>query len=172
MLLEFLKEILPSNARVPESYYELKKIIKDLGMKYDKIDMCKNDCMLYWNDLKDVEHCPICGLSRFYFNDRKVKKIPHKVLRHFPLKPRLFMTPTIAKDMRWRKDKRADDDILSIPIDSNLWKQFVQLHLSFSNDPRNIRLGLSSDEFNPYNNMSNSYNMWLVILVPYHHGDV
>ena len=47
MLLEFLKEILPSNVRVPEPYYESKKIIKDLGMKYDKIDMCKNDCMLY-----------------------------------------------------------------------------------------------------------------------------
>ena len=71
MLLEFLKEILPSDAHVPKSYYESKKIIRDLGMKYNKIDACKNDCVLFWNDLKDVEHCPICGLSKFYFNDRK-----------------------------------------------------------------------------------------------------
>ncbi|KAK3225734.1 hypothetical protein Dsin_005596 [Dipteronia sinensis] len=34
-------------------------------------------------------------------------------------------------------------------------------------DPRNVRLGLSTDGFNSFGNISNAYNMWLVVLVPY-----
>ena len=30
-----------------------------------------------------------------------------------------------------------------------------------------MRLGLSSDDFNPFGNMSHSYSMWPIILVPY-----
>ena len=100
MLLQFLKEILPSDAHVPKSYFESKKIIRDLGMKYKKIDVCKNDCVLFWNDLKDTEDCPICRLHRFQFNDQEEKKIPQKILCYFPLKPRLqrlFMTKQLLK---------------------------------------------------------------------------
>ena len=75
MLLQFMKEILPSDAHVPKTYYESKKIIRDLGMKYEKIDVCKNDCVLFWNELKDAEDCPKCGLPRFYYNDDHGKKI-------------------------------------------------------------------------------------------------
>ena len=53
MLFEFLKnELLPSGSILVESYYEAKKIIKDLGPSYDKIDACTNNCMLFWK--KDV----------------------------------------------------------------------------------------------------------------------
>ena len=139
-------------------------------MKYRKIDVCKNDCVLFWKNLKDAEDCPICGLPRYQFNAQKNKRIPRKVLRHFPLKPklqRLFIQPKIAEDMRWHKDKLDDDGILRHPADSREWKQFDEMHVSFSNDPRNVRLGLSSDGFNPFDNMSISYSMWPVILVPY-----
>ena len=36
----------------------------------------------------------------------------------------------------------------------------------FSQDPGNVRLGLSTDGFNPFGTMSISY-MWPVVLVPY-----
>ena len=170
MLLQFLKEILPSDAHVPKTYYESKKIIRELGMKYEKIDVCKNDCVLYWNDLKEAEDCPVCGLPRFQFNEKKAKKIPQKILRYFPLKPRLqrlFVTPTIAEDMTWHEYKREKDGIYRHPADSKEWKHLDELHVSFASDPHNVRLGLASDGFNPFDNMSNSYSMWPVILVPY-----
>lgn len=69
--------------------------------------------------------------------------------------------------MRWHKDKRGDDGELRHPADSQVWKKFDEMHESFSMDPRNVRLGLSSDGFNPYGNMSTSYSMWPVFLVPY-----
>ena len=48
MLLEFLKnELLPFGSTLAESYYEAKKTIKDLGLSYNKIDACRNDCMLF-----------------------------------------------------------------------------------------------------------------------------
>jgi len=48
MLLEFLKnELLPSRSMLAESYYEAKKIIKNLSISYDKIDACTNNCMLF-----------------------------------------------------------------------------------------------------------------------------
>ncbi|KAK6786306.1 hypothetical protein RDI58_014831 [Solanum bulbocastanum] len=48
MLLKMLKEeLLPNGADLPNSYYETKKIIRDLGLSYNKFDACTNDCMLY-----------------------------------------------------------------------------------------------------------------------------
>ena len=35
MLLEFLLDFLPSNAKLPKDCYEAKKIIKDLGLSYE-----------------------------------------------------------------------------------------------------------------------------------------
>ncbi|XP_020092818.1 uncharacterized protein LOC109713233 [Ananas comosus] len=61
MLLEFLKDFLPADANIPKSYYEMKNIIKDLGLHYIKIDACKNDCVLYRKNLEDATKCPTCG---------------------------------------------------------------------------------------------------------------
>nr|GEU48923.1 hypothetical protein [Tanacetum cinerariifolium] len=41
------------------------------------------------------------------------------------------------------------------------------LNLDFTKEPRNVRLGLAADGFNPFGNLSQAYNMWLVILTTY-----
>ncbi|KAH7842091.1 hypothetical protein Vadar_001397 [Vaccinium darrowii] len=53
------------------------------------------------------------------------------------------------------------------PADSPAWKAFDAKFPNFSYDPRNVRLGLATDGFNPFGNMSTSYSMWSVILAPY-----
>jgi hypothetical protein len=40
-------------------------------------------------------------------------------------------------------------------------------HNWFLEDPRNIRLELATDGFNPFGKMSSSYSMWLVFAIPY-----
>ena len=52
-------------------------------------------------------------------------------------------------------------------IDSLAWKNFNKLHPSFAQEPQNVRLGLASDGFNPFGNMSISYNIWPVVLIPF-----
>jgi len=77
------------------------------------------------------------------------------------------MLKDIAKDMRWHKDGCLDDGNLRHPTDSILWKEFDKEHVHFAQDSRNVRLGLASDGFNPFGNMSTSYSIWPVVLVPY-----
>ncbi|OIT28730.1 hypothetical protein A4A49_31278 [Nicotiana attenuata] len=54
-LLELLKEAMP-NLNIPISYNKAKSMVKDLGLDYEKIDACPNDCMLFRNDHKDDEY--------------------------------------------------------------------------------------------------------------------
>ncbi|XP_057548101.1 uncharacterized protein LOC130826536 [Amaranthus tricolor] len=119
-------------AYLPTSYYEAKKLIKDLGLDYYKIDACENDCILYWKEHEKLIECPTCGLSRWKQEKEgssKGVKVSRKVLRYFPLKPRLqslYICRKTSKDMRWHKERDAtktyrvndcdriiDDDVLS-----------------------------------------------------------
>ncbi|XP_042962442.1 uncharacterized protein LOC122296707 [Carya illinoinensis] len=97
-------------------------------------------------------------------------RIPQKVLRYFPLKPqlqRLFMSKKTAQSMRWHIEEHVDNpNFMRHPADSRVWKDFDNKHAWFAQDPRNVRLGLASDGFNPFNNMSKPYSIWLVLLLP------
>ncbi|KAK6779849.1 hypothetical protein RDI58_022033 [Solanum bulbocastanum] len=65
MLLELLKDMLPEGETLPKSFYDSKKIIKDLGLEYKKIHACPNDCMIYWNEMKDRTSCKFCKAPRY-----------------------------------------------------------------------------------------------------------
>ncbi|XP_057484999.1 uncharacterized protein LOC130771413 [Actinidia eriantha] len=117
-----------------------------------------------------LDRCPRCNVSRYKINCGKGKKIPHKILRYFPLTPRLkrlFMSKTISEAMRWHMENPGDGEESRHPAHSDEWKDFDVKHPEFALEPRNVRLGLAVDGFNPFGNMSNSYSMWPVILVPY-----
>ncbi|GKA40894.1 hypothetical protein Tco_0733487 [Tanacetum coccineum] len=53
------------------------------------------------------------------------------------------------------------------PVDGRAWKDFDTKYLDFAAEPRNVRLGLAVDGFNPFGNLSQSYSMWPVILTTY-----
>lgn len=69
--------------------------------------------------------------------------------------------------MRWYIEKHVNDGILRHPADSQEWKEFDLKHSEFALEPRNVRLGMATNGFNPFGNMNNNYSMWLVILIPY-----
>jgi hypothetical protein len=69
--------------------------------------------------------------------------------------------------MRWHAEGRTNDGALRHSADGEAWKAFDNLYPAFSADSRNVRLGLMSDRFNPFGNMSASHSTWLVMLVPY-----
>ena len=88
-LLDLIREAFPF-AQIPDSFYKAKKVIKDLGLHYEKIHACTNDCILFWNDNAKLDNRSVCGASRWknVQNDlnNNVTKIQVKVLRYFPLK--------------------------------------------------------------------------------------
>ena len=53
------------------------------------------------------------------------------------------------------------------PVDSDEWKEFDLQHPNFALKPRNVRLGLATDEFNHFGNINSNYSIWLFILIPY-----
>ena len=46
-------------------------------------------------------------------------------------------------------------------------EKIYKVHPSFALEPRNVRLSLASDGFNPFGNMSISYSVWPMVLIPY-----
>jgi hypothetical protein len=150
-----------------------------MGLGYEKIPACRNDCMLFWKDNKDLNSCLKFGQSKWKDevdlddNGQPIlasNKHPTKVLRWFPLIPRLqrlFMSQRTAHNMRWHAEGRIKDDVLRHLVDSEAWKSFDNLYPDFSSNSRNVKLGLTSDEFNPFGNMSTFHSTWPVMLVPY-----
>ena len=53
-LLALLIKAFPMNNKVPKSYYEARKIIQDRGLDYVKIDVCMNDCILFWKKYAEI----------------------------------------------------------------------------------------------------------------------
>ncbi|XP_028115026.1 uncharacterized protein LOC114312932 [Camellia sinensis] len=53
------------------------------------------------------------------------------------------------------------------PADSPVWKYFDNLYPKFASEPRNVRLGLAADGFNPFKAMNVSHSSWPVTMMPY-----
>ena len=96
----------------------------------------------------------MCCVSRWKSSDvhpkdefnqsSKKKKISAKVLRYFPLKPRLqrlYMSSKAISQMKWHVDGCMRSEMMRHPIDSLAWKNFDKVHSSFAQKPRNVRLG-------------------------------
>nr|GEW37461.1 hypothetical protein [Tanacetum cinerariifolium] len=70
-----------------------------------------------------------------------------------------------SKEMTWHATgKCMDPGKMQHPVDGRAWKNFDTKYSDFVKEPRNVRLGLAADGFNPFGNLSRSYNMWPVIL--------
>lgn len=128
MILYLLNGAFPY-VKLPSSFYESKKMIKRLGLSYDKIDACPNHCMLYWGTSEDKnrDKCKKCNTSRYISNEndvgandvsddqQKMKSKPTKVLRYFPLIPRLRRLYTCSKTaelLKWHATKANLDGLL------------------------------------------------------------
>lgn len=46
-LLSLMKDMLPEDNVLPNQTYKAKKILYSIGMSYDKIHACPNDCILF-----------------------------------------------------------------------------------------------------------------------------
>jgi hypothetical protein len=97
-LLHYLsEELLPEGNVLLASHYKAKRMLQALGLAYNVIHACPSGCVLFRGEHIDKESCPICGKMRYR---EGTKTAPMKVVRHFPLVPRLrrmFSSPAIAK---------------------------------------------------------------------------
>ncbi|KAK9270912.1 hypothetical protein L1049_026499 [Liquidambar formosana] len=172
-LLEIIRDMLPQDNTLPDSLYSTKKLLKAFDLGYEKIHACVNDCCLFRKDNELIETCPKCSSSRWKTNlhTKKIQKgVPAKVLRYFPIIPRLrrmFMSSEKAEQLTWHYTHKSLDGKMRHPVDSLAWDTINQEWPCFASDSRNIRLGLAADGFNPFADLSSRYSCWPVILVTY-----
>ena len=79
----------------------------------------------------------------------------------------VFRYEELAKDLRWHFSNRSSDGMLRHPVDSVTWDQMNAKYPTFAAEERNLRLGLSTDGFNPFNMKNSMYSCWPVLLVNY-----
>ncbi|XP_010474959.1 PREDICTED: uncharacterized protein LOC104754455 [Camelina sativa] len=172
-LLETLTGMLPADNVLHTSLYEVKQFLKSFDMGYEKIHACVNDCCLFRKKYKKLQNCPKCNASRWKINlqTSEIKKgVPQKVLRYFPIIPRLkrmFRSEEMAKDLRWHFNNKSSDGKLCHLIDYVTWDQMNDKYPVFAAEERNIRLGPSTDGFNPFDMKNSRYSCWPVLLVNY-----
>jgi hypothetical protein len=173
--------LLPEGHCIPITLDKVQKVVRDLGLDYQKIHACVNDCVLFRKDYEKMDKRPKCGECRWKMaaSDEKdeesscgspKKRVPRKILRYFPLTPRLerlYMRECTSSQMRWHKEGLVSDDKMRHPADSMGWKHVYNKYPEFASDVRNVRVGLASDDFNPFGMLNVTYTTWPVILIPY-----
>src|SRR5690606_34887107 len=111
----------------------------------------------YRDEFEEAVSCPTYGLSRWkVMRNLKIKEgVLAKVLWYFLLIPRfrrIFAIKKIAKDLTWHDTGRQIDSCMQHPANSPTWKLVDRKWPDFGCEPRNLRLVLSADGFNPFNN--------------------
>ena len=77
------------------------------------------------------------------------------------------MSSKTTSHMKRHVDGCMRGEMIRHSVDSLAWKNFDKVHPSFAQEPQNARLDLANDGFNLFRNMSISYSMWPVVLIPY-----
>ncbi|KAK2417513.1 hypothetical protein QL285_039804 [Trifolium repens] len=168
---------------LPQTYYEAKQLVSKLGLGVKRIDCCINGCMLFYDNEfgvsdGDLVECKFCQEPRYCGtrNSRssRRKPVPRKSMFYLPIVSRLqrlYASLQTARKMTWHSEnveKRRSSGELRHPSDGLAWKYFDQVNPGFASDPRNVRLGLCSDGFTPYTQVSATpYSCWPVIVTPY-----
>jgi hypothetical protein len=63
-ILKILSEAFPQFNTIPKSYDETKKMLRELGLGYESIHVCPNNCVLFRKAYAEKDSCPVCEASR------------------------------------------------------------------------------------------------------------
>ncbi|GJV20536.1 hypothetical protein Tco_1369556 [Tanacetum coccineum] len=135
-MLEFFQNVFPTakGYKLPPSYYAIKKTFKTIGLGYESIHACVNDCFLFRGDVnKDVHFCLVCNTSRWKDSNTPGKKVPKKVLRYFLIIPRLqrlYKSSHTAKEMTWHATGKCTEPDSSSVSQDTTFKAVVQPDLT------------------------------------------
>ncbi|XP_043816628.1 uncharacterized protein LOC110624237 [Manihot esculenta] len=173
-ICELMKEMLPSDNVMTDSFYSTKRLVRGLGLPVQKIHCCANGCMIFWENDKELTRCKFYDHERFKRLKHNLGKgksqIPYKKMYYFPITPRLqrlYASCVTAKYMTWHNDHATENGVMCHCSDAPAWKHFNQTHPTFALEARNVRLGLCTDGFQPFGQSGQQYSSWPVILTPY-----
>jgi len=131
-LLSLLKDMLPQDNVLPCRMYEAKKMLSSIGMSYEKIHACPNDCILFRKEYSPLDKCPKCGALRY-----KKNSAPMKVVWYFPTIPRfrcMYHNDIVdSKNLRLHAKEMICDGKLRHPANSPQWAKVDHDYPNFGN---------------------------------------
>ncbi|KAL0301936.1 UNVERIFIED_CONTAM: hypothetical protein Sradi_6470400 [Sesamum radiatum] len=113
----------------------MKKLVKNLGLPIEKIDTCKNGCMLYSKDDVDLEYCKFYGGAR-----------------------------ATAENMTWHATHQTKEGSMCHPSDAEAWKHFDRMYPELAEEPLNVQLGLCTYDFASHDQYGGTYSCWRLSL--------
>ncbi|KAA0063971.1 transposase [Cucumis melo var. makuwa] len=148
------------------SFFELLATISELLPENNKMSISIKD-------LADISRCPKCNISRWKTSknsNEEIKGVAAKQLWYFSIVSRflrMFKNSEYAKNLCWHANDRKVNGVLRHPADTPSWRLVDHLWPDFGSEPRNLCLGLSTDDINPYGDLSMKYSCWHVIATIY-----
>jgi hypothetical protein len=89
-VVEWAGNILSEGNKLKDNFYVAKSMMKPFGLRYSKINMCLNFCMLYCLENTELTKFKTCGLSHYKLMTGEGKTlIAHIKLRYFSVTPRV-----------------------------------------------------------------------------------
>ncbi|GKU98662.1 hypothetical protein SLEP1_g11635 [Rubroshorea leprosula] len=74
------------------------------------------------------------------------------------------MSRNTVEHMTWHLKCREDADEVIHSAGSEAWKHFDETHPTFVDEPRNVKLGLYTDGFNPFGYSATPYSCWPLVV--------
>jgi hypothetical protein len=94
-LLKLIGDVLPNTNKLPKDMYHFKKLVKGVGMHYEKINACRNSYMLFWKEHKEEIIYLKCDKPRYIDviinvdGEMVTIEVAHKQLHYMSITPRL-----------------------------------------------------------------------------------
>ena len=168
-LLSYLAgTLLPRSNSLPRSAYELKTMIRRLGLEHERIDSCPEGHILFEGDVNGgLEQCPVCNHPRYIPCSNQV---PYSMTRYFPLIPklqRLYKCPRLADLLQHHGDSMFDGESMRSVADSYQWQEISRLYPEFQDVATHLRLALVVDGVCPHGHQNSKHSTWIVLIAIY-----
>lgn len=151
----------------------MKKLLSG-RLPIEKINCCPINCMIYWQDDRELERYKFCNTLRFKDNSwsfgvTKKKQVVVAKMYCFSSTPqlqRLYASKVIAEQMHLHATS-LNNGVMHHFVESPTWKYLDSVYLNFALECRNMQLSLSTDGSRLLGQSGRQYSSWLVILKPY-----
>lgn len=168
-LLTYLAgSLLPRSNCLPRTAYELKRMIRKLGLQHRRIHCCPDGHVQYEGPNNgDLSSCPTCRKSRFIQGS---STIPAAVTRYFPLVPkllRIYRCPKLSKLLEHHSTVPFDGRNMTSVAHSLQWREITRMFPEFANLSTHLRLALITDGVCPHSHQNSTHSTWIVLVAVY-----
>ena len=161
--------LLPRFNYLPRTTYELKTMVRKLGLEHERIHCCPEGHILYDGpENGDLLRCSTCNHPRYVWGSSTVRVA---VSRYFPLIPklkRIYQCPKLVRLLEHHAGARCEGGLMTSVADSAQWLEISRLFPEFEDLSSHLRLALIADGVCPHGNQSSKHSTWVILIAVYH----